>query len=157
LTGIPNRLSYQQRIAIEYKRWKRFGRPLSLAVWDIDYFKRVNDSHGHAAGDQVLQVVGKTLARSMRETDFVARFGGEEFVVLLVDAGAEMALMVAEKLRTAVEALRLNVAGQTLLITVSCGVAEFRADEEPEAVFERADRALYAAKQAGRNRCERAV
>lgn len=156
LTGIPNRLAYQQRIALEFKRWKRFGRPLCVAVWDIDRFKLVNDNHGHPVGDLVIKVVGRTLAQQVRETDFVARYGGEEFAVLLVDANSELAMSVAEKMRCAIETLQLSVGATALSVTVSCGLAEFRAEDEPEAVFERADRALYLAKQRGRNCCVRA-
>jgi len=157
LTGIPNRLAYDQRIALEFKRWKRFGRPLSLATWDIDHFKQVNDRYGHQAGDQAIRAVARTLAQNLRETDFVARYGGEEFVVVLVDASADTALVVLDKLRRAIETLRIPLAGTVLTVTASAGVAEFRGDDDPEKVFERADRALYEAKRQGRNRCVKAA
>jgi diguanylate cyclase len=154
LTGIPNRLAYEQRIALEFKRWKRFGRPLALAVWDIDSFKQINDRHGHRIGDRVIRAVGRLLASQVRETDFVARYGGEEFVAVLVDAGAEAALVASEKLRLALAALAID-GGEAgvLAVTASCGIAEFGNGDDPDRVFERADRALYAAKEAGRNRC----
>jgi len=153
LTGISNRLAYDQRIALEYKRWKRFGRPLSIAVWDIDHFKAINDRHGHRSGDRAIRAVGRLLARQVRETDFVARYGGEEFVAILVDARAEEAMVAAEKLRRAIQALRIDIGDGELQLTVSCGIAEFRGGDQPDQVFERADRAMYAAKQGGRNRC----
>jgi diguanylate cyclase len=156
LTGIPNRLAYQQRVALEFKRWKRFGRPLCLAAWDIDNFKAINDSHGHPAGDQVIRAVAKAIAGQIRETDFAARYGGEEFVVLLVDTAPEAALAVLEKLRRSIEAMGIRIGDQLLRVTASAGVAEFRGDEDPDAVFARADAALYRAKRNGRNRCERA-
>jgi diguanylate cyclase len=155
LTGIPNRLALQQRVALEYKRWKRFGRPLSIAIWDIDCFKQVNDRHGHRAGDRAIRSIGRLLASQVRETDFVARYGGEEFVALLVDTPADEARVAADKLRQAVAALRIDVDDAVLQLTVSCGIAEFRGGDSTEAVFERADRALMAAKHGGRNRCVR--
>jgi diguanylate cyclase len=156
LTGIPNRLAYQQRVALEFKRWKRFGRPLCLVAWDIDRFKAVNDTHGHPAGDQVIRAVGKALSAQIRETDFVARYGGEEFVLLLVDTAPDAALAVAEKLRRGIEATAVRLGDTVLRVTASAGIAEFRGEEDPEAVFARADAALYRAKRNGRNRCERA-
>ena len=155
LTGIPNRLAYEQRVALEFKRWKRFGRPLCLVAWDIDHFKAVNDGHGHQAGDAVIRSVAKALAARIRETDFLARYGGEEFVMLLVDTAPEAAMAVLDKLRRSVAQLATRVGGTTVKVTVSAGLAEFRGSEDPDAVFSRADRALYRAKQAGRDRCDK--
>lgn len=153
LTGIPNRLAYEQRIALEYRRWKRFGRPLSLAVWDIDSFKQINDRFGHRVGDRVIRAVGRLLASHVRETDFVARYGGEEFIAVLVDAGAEAALVATEKMRAALMGLHID-GDAAFAVTASCGIAEFASGDDPDAVFERADRALYRAKERGRNCCE---
>lgn len=155
LTGIPNRLAYEQRVALEFKRWKRFGRPLCLVAWDIDRFKAINDGHGHQAGDAVIRAVAKRFAGMIRETDFVARYGGEEFVMLLVDTAPETAMGVLDKLREAIAQQVILIEGGSVQVTASAGLAEFRADEDPDRVFARADRALYRAKQAGRNRCER--
>jgi diguanylate cyclase len=155
LTGVPNRLAYEQRVALEFKRWKRFGRPLCLVAWDIDHFKRINDSHGHQAGDAVIRAVARLLGQRIRETDFLARYGGEEFVMLLVDTAPEAAMAVLDKLRRAIAEQSVRVDGAAVKVTASAGLAEFRGAEDPEAVFARADRALYRAKQAGRNRCER--
>ncbi|WJW75458.1 diguanylate cyclase [Thiohalobacter sp. IOR34] len=153
LTGIPNRLAWDERVQQEYARWKRFGTPLSLLVWDVDHFKRVNDVYGHKAGDKVLKVIAGLLADNIRETDFIARYGGEEFVQLMPGASQEAVLEVAEKLRHAVEHCGFHYKKQSVPVTISCGIAEFRSGDDIETVFERADRALYRAKAAGRNRC----
>ncbi|MBI5461210.1 MAG: diguanylate cyclase [Gammaproteobacteria bacterium] len=153
LTGIPNRLAYQERVTQELARWKRFGTPLALLVWDVDKFKNINDQYGHKAGDKVLKVIAGTLADNIRETDFLARYGGEEFVLLMTGTTQPAILEVAEKLRQAVEVSGFHYRGEDVPITISCGIAEFRSGDSIEAVFERADRALYRAKDEGRNRC----
>ena len=153
LTGIPNRLAYQERIAQEYARWKRFSTPLALLIWDVDRFKHINDQYGHKAGDKVLKVIAGTLADNIRETDFLARYGGEEFVLLMTGAGQPAIGEVADKLRAAVETCGFHYRGENVPITISCGIAEFRDGDHVEGVFERADRALYRAKDQGRNRC----
>ncbi len=153
LTGIPNRLAYEQRIELEYLRWKRTPAPLCIAAWDIDRFKTINDTYGHSGGDKVLHVVGQFFVKNIRRTDFVARFGGEEFVIVLTGASIEQALKLAEGLRLSIESLGFHFHGQPVKISMSCGVAEFRDGDKPETVFERADKALYKAKQEGRNRC----
>ena len=154
LTGIPNRFAFNQRVALEFKRWKRFGRPLSLVLWDVDHFKAVNDQYGHAAGDLVIKAFAKSLSNGVRETDFIARYGGEEFVMLLVDTPAELAERVSEKIRLAVEKMGVTTGAGLVRITASAGLACFAANDQPDQVLERADRALYKAKEAGRNRCE---
>jgi diguanylate cyclase len=151
LTALPNRRAYDDRIEQEYARWKRFGDPLALVVWDVDDFKKVNDTFGHKAGDKALVMIGKLLSERLRETDFIARFGGEELVMLLVGAGAEDAARLADEMRRAVEQGGLHAHGQPVPITVSGGLSLFRAGDEPASVFERADQALYRAKQAGKN------
>ncbi len=155
LTGIPNRLSYNERIEIEFARWQRYQSPLTIAVWDIDKFKNVNDSFGHQAGDRVLSVVAKLLSRQIRQTDFVARFGGEEFVLLMPETPIDNAVTVADTLRISVSEAAFHFRDQKVPITISCGLAEFRSGDTITAVFERADNALYKAKNSGRNRCER--
>ncbi len=153
LTGIPNRLAYNERLALEQARWARYGSPLCVAVWDVDKFKNVNDTYGHQAGDKVLCVVAKILSKQVRETDFVARFGGEEFVLLLPETELESAMLAADKLREKIGATEFHHRGVRVPVTISCGVAQFREGDNAEAVFARADAALYAAKQGGRNRC----
>jgi diguanylate cyclase len=153
LTGIPNRLAYNERLAQEVARWQRYKSPLVTAVWDVDHFKSVNDNYGHQAGDKVLTVIGKVLYKSSRETDFVARFGGEEFVMLMPETDLESAVVAAENLRKAIEDTEFHFRGKRVPITISCGLSEFRLGDTPEQVFERADKALYEAKDSGRNCC----
>ena len=153
LTGIPNRLAYQERIVQEYARWKRFNTPLVLLVWDVDLFKAVNDKYGHKAGDKVLKVIAETLNGQIRETDFLARYGGEEFVLVMTGTRQPVILDVANKLRQAIETCGFHFRGEDVSITISCGIAEFQEGDAIDAVFERADAALYQAKDQGRNCC----
>ena len=153
LTGIPNRLAYQERILQEFARWKRFNTPLVLLVWDVDHFKDINDQYGHKAGDKVLKVIAETLNKQIRKTDFLARYGGEEFVLMMTGTTHPVILDVANKLRQAIETCGFHFRGEDVSITISCGIAEFRRDDSIESVFERADLALYRAKHEGRNRC----
>ena len=153
LTGIPNRLAWEERVGQEYARWKRFTTPLALVVWDVDHFKKINDRFGHKAGDKVLKVIANLLADNVRETDFLARYGGEEFVMLMIGASAEDAQRVADKLREAVANCGFHYKGEAVPITISCGVAQFSEGDSIESVFERADQALYRAKDSGRNCC----
>lgn len=151
LTGIPNHLAYQERSLQEVARWKRFHTPLCLLVWDVDDFKRVNDTYGHKAGDKVLTTIANLLHRQIRETDFLARYGGEEFVLLASGADLPAARELAEKLRLAVADCGFHFRGDSVPITISCGLSAFRDGDSVEQVFERADKAIYRAKQAGRN------
>jgi len=153
LTGINNRLAYNERIKTEFARWQRYKIPLTMTVWDIDKFKHVNDNYGHQAGDRVLTVVAKLLSKQIRETDFVARFGGEEFVLLMPETALEQAQKVAENLRRSVEQCEFHFKEKRVPITISCGLAEFSDSDNAETAFNRADRALYQAKHSGRNRC----
>ena len=153
LTGIPNRAAYDDRIEEEYKRWKRFARPVSILAWDIDRFKTINDAYGHKAGDKVLRVIGQHLARHVRDTDFVGRYGGEEFVMLLVGTDTSEARTVAEKIRQEVSQLGFHFHDQPVSITASCGITCFIGEDTPDVAFDRADKALYRAKDAGRNCC----
>lgn len=157
LTQLPNRQAYEQRLQQEYERWKRYGRPLALAVCDIDHFKTINDNFGHLSGDKVLRIISKTLAKRLRKTDFVARFGGEEFVVLMPETDQQAALQAIETIREAVASCPFHFREKPLTITLSAGIAMFSSNASPEQIFERADTALYQAKQNGRNRCELAV
>ena len=157
LTGIPNRLAYEERLEQEVARWKRFATPLVLVMWDVDLFKKINDSFGHRAGDKVLRTIARTLESGIRETDFMARYGGEEFVQLMTGSSLEECLPVAEKLREAIKNTGFHFRDQSVTITASCGLAEIRDGDSVEQWFERADKALYKAKQEGRNRCELAL
>ena len=155
LTGLPNRLAYEQRIAQEYQRWQRYDRPLVLVVCDVDLFKSVNDTYGHQVGDRVLKLIGMLLKKHLRTTDFVARIGGEEFVLLLPETPADRAVQVADKIRQLIADSPFRFGDQPLAITASFGVSAFSENDAVENVFERADKALYAAKAAGRNCCQR--
>jgi diguanylate cyclase len=154
LTGIPNRLAYEQRLQEEIARYRRFAIPLVLVVWDVDHFKSVNDSFGHRSGDKVLRTIANVLADGIRKTDFVARYGGEEFVQLMTGSSLEQCAPVAEKLRAAIESTGFHFRDRAVTITASCGLAEYHDGETGEQWFERADNALYTAKQEGRNRCK---
>ena len=152
LTRLPNREAWTNRLQQEYQRWQRYRRPLALAVCDIDRFKNVNDRFGHAVGDAVLRAVGECVSSQLRKTDFVARFGGEEFVFLLPETTPEQAKGAMDKVREAIAALSIEAGGRKgVTVTASFGVAGFADDDEPDRVFTRADTALYQAKAAGRD------
>jgi diguanylate cyclase len=153
LTRVANRAAFDERFADEFTRWQRFRSPTSLVMIDVDRFKGINDTYGHRAGDAALREIAARLEARRRATDVLARYGGEEFVLLLVGTAAADALNVADELRERIEQLGLHFRGSPVTITVSCGIAEFREGDTAEAVFERADRALYRAKDEGRNRC----
>jgi diguanylate cyclase len=153
LTAIPNRLFFEQRAAEEISRWKRFSNHLSLVVWDIDFFKKVNDTYGHKAGDKVLKTVAQLLNQRIRETDFLARYGGEEFVMLLPGTQQDECLQLVNELRQQVAECGFHYQGEAVTITVSCGISSFRDGDSLDSVFDRADRALYKAKENGRNQC----
>lgn len=154
LTGVPNRQAYEERIANEIARCRRYNSPLCLIVWDVDRFKSVNDNYGHSAGDKVLKVVAETLNKQIRTTDFFARFGGEEFVLLLPETELDAARQVADKLREIIAETPFHFRDSRVAITISGGVAQLKKDEPANDFFERADKSLYQAKQNGRNRIE---
>lgn len=156
LTDLPNREYYNERAAHEFQRWHRYKHPLTVAVFDIDFFKRINDTYGHQAGDRVLKVIGKSIAKRLREVDFFCRFGGEEFVALLPDTELNDALQVLEKIRAAIANASFNYKDQPITITLSIGVTNLKEGDDLETAFARADEALYAAKQEGRNRVKSA-
>lgn len=153
LTELPNREAYNERASAEVQRWQRYGRPLTIAIFDIDHFKRINDSYGHQAGDRVIKVIGRSIAKRLREVDFFCRYGGEEFVALMPETDSETALVVLEKVRDAIASAAFNYKDQPMSITLSVGVTEFKTNDVLETAFERADQALYTAKSTGRNRC----
>ncbi|TXR38235.1 diguanylate cyclase [Ectopseudomonas mendocina] len=156
LTGLPNRAAWIERLELEVARRQRYGGQLLLAALDIDHFKRINDGYGHLAGDRVLKIIAGELSKRLRKTDFMARFGGEEFVLLIPATPLAGGVQLLETLRAAIEACPFHFKGEPVTITLSAGIAEFRDGETPEAAFERADQALYRAKGAGRNRIEQA-
>ena len=154
LTGLPNRDAYQGRLEEELVRRHRYGGNLALIVADVDHFKKINDNYGHLAGDRVLTLIARTLRKHLRDIDFIARFGGEEFVILMPETNGADAWTAAEKLRTKIEQSPFNFRKERVPVTMSFGISEFRALESPDVVFERADKALYKAKESGRNQCQ---
>lgn len=152
LTQLYNRTALHQRLALEYKRWQRYQTPLCLAIIDIDYFKHINDQYGHLAGDKALKVIARTLHAAFRETDFIARFGGEEFVVLLPGITHNMVDVPLNKLRNTVKSIPFRFKESEISITISIGATEFRSGDHISDVLDRADKALYQAKNAGRDR-----
>lgn len=153
LTGLHNRLAYDERIMQEFARWKRYGQPMVLMMVDVDHFKNINDTYGHKAGDKALILIANQIQKNLRESDFLARFGGEEFVVLMPETDIESAIVAADKLLKAVEECQFHYQNSQVNITVSGGLAQLRQDDTTETLFQRADEALYRAKQAGRNCC----
>ncbi len=122
-------------------------------VWGIDFFKQVNERYGHQAGDKVLKVVAQVLQKNLRETDFVARFGGEEFVSLMPETTLGGGYKVVEKIRGIIEKLEFHYRGDNVKVTISCGISLFVENDIPDSAFSRADKALYQAKEQGCNRC----
>ena len=159
LTALYNHHTFYVLLGDELARAQRFNRPLSLLLLDIDHFKRVNDTHGHQAGDAVLKRLSELLGREARAIDRVCRYGGEEFTVILPETDLEAAAIIAERLRASVEAQPFDVeAGAPLRITVSIGVASWPLQGEGvDTLVAAADTALYAAKRSGRNRISRHV
>jgi len=154
LTGLHNRKAFDEEIAKLYKRYKDKGEIFSLIFVDIDHFKRFNDQFGHKVGDKVLQVVANTLNYTLKGKDFVGRYGGEEFVVLLPLTELDNACLVAEQIREniSIKRLRVTKTGENLgTITVSAGVSQINESDTIESLVERADKALYLAKNSGRN------
>lgn len=144
LTGIYNRGKIEESLRQEMARAARYGSPLTILLFDLDFFKKVNDTFGHSIGDQVLKEVAATVGKQIRETDSLGRWGGEEFMVLCPGIVAQDAVAIAEKLRQRVEELPIGV-------TISCGIAGCQTGESMDGLINRADKALYAAKHSGRN------
>lgn len=159
LTLIANRRHFFEYAGVELARAQRYGHPLTLMMLDIDYFKQINDNHGHHAGDQVLKFFAGFYRNNLRKIDFIARFGGEEFVVILPETGISEALLLAERLRRqlAEEPIFTMPEDKQLHITVSTGISQYEGSGDSiQTLLSRADDALYRAKQLGRNRCEAA-
>jgi diguanylate cyclase len=151
LTGLPNRRAFDEELHRRMAEWCRYQVPLSVMIADIDHFKHLNDTYGHQAGDAVLATVSRTLKQTMRESDIVARIGGEELAVILPNSNAQEACRAAARARLAIEQSQCQYDGQLLQVTVSIGAAQFGKNEEAEPALRRADEALYTAKEAGRN------
>ena len=153
LTRLGNRKSFDERIARDLFRCSQANLPLTLLVWDLDDFKNINDSYGHRAGDRVLQAVATCFVSGLRTEDFVARIGGEEFVMLMTGLPFAKAQQIADELRGGVESLRFHFRGTPVRVTASCGFTDLRPGDTPDSAFDRADAALYRAKHAGKNAC----
>jgi diguanylate cyclase (GGDEF)-like protein/PAS domain S-box-containing protein len=153
LTALPNRRAYDAELARVAARSRRNKSPISVGVADIDHFKKVNDTYGHPVGDLMLSEVGKAIERAARGTDFVARTGGEEFGMLFPDTAIEMAGLVAERMRKAVEEASVTTLdGACIRVTISIGLAPLVPEAAPDQALASADAALYQAKHQGRNR-----
>lgn len=152
LTGAPNRRQFMQCLDAELTRVRRHGVDACLVMFDADHFKRINDTFGHAAGDEVLKAVVSTGREALRAPDVLGRLGGEEFAILLPDTSLEGAVTLAERFRQAVAGLQVEADDPPIRLTVSLGVAALRANDSSDSVMERADKALYVAKTAGRDR-----
>ena len=152
LTNLNNRRQFETRLKQEIAITKRQNNPLCAMMIDIDFFKKVNDTYGHASGDEVLRTVASVIKAQLRESDIPARYGGEEFAVLLPYTHIDEAKIVGERLRKAVEETTVSLDNLNINVTISMGLAEFRQDESGEELFAQADKALYKAKESGRNR-----
>lgn len=152
LTNLYNRRYLEQRLAKEISYARRFRKPLTIVMTDVDFFKKLNDTYGHQAGDEALRQVSDTLTSALRDYDVVARYGGEEFAVILLSTPRQRGASTAERLRQAVEDIEIRFRGQRLKVTISLGVASFPEDsDDPDELIGLADKALYEAKRRGRN------
>ena len=151
LTGAGNRIALENTLKREVDLAKRHHSPLSLIVIDVDDFKKINDNHGHKAGDQVLKQIVATLQEVNRQTDLVYRFGGEEFVVILNETSLHGATVIAERIREAVAEREVCVGDENIQVTVSIGATTLKSSDSRDNLFQRADKALYQAKDQGKN------
>ncbi len=148
LTDVFNRTKFHEVMKKELERAVRYRHPLSMIMFDIDHFKKVNDTYGHSTGDYVLRTLTQIVKETLREADYLVRWGGEEFLIIAPETELERADVLAERIRKAVEAYQFNFGGA---ITVSLGVTRFHRDDTEDSFVKRADDAMYAAKQKGRN------
>ncbi len=152
LTGVRNRLSYDEILEQEFSRYARYHETFSYALLDIDHFKRINDEYGHNAGDKALQIVAQMMSRNIRKTDFLFRIGGEEFVLILPKTSLQGAAPLVEKIRKSVGETNFHFKQQKVNISLSAGLSCMRENDTTESLYERADKALYQAKNSGRDR-----
>ncbi|MEI7474291.1 MAG: diguanylate cyclase [bacterium] len=155
LTGLYNRRYFQQSVEREFARAKRYNTMLSIAMLDIDFFKKINDTYGHQFGDKVISEVSNLIKTSLRKTDYIARYGGEEFIAIVPETSIENAYIPFERLRKKVEDFSFKFEDKIVKVTISIGIAEINKNFKTEAeLIEKADQALYLAKQTGRNKVE---
>lgn len=151
LTGVYSRMAYDERIQQELARWTRYETPFSYVILDIDHFKRINDTYGHNAGDKALKLVAQLMTTYVRQSDYVFRIGGEEFVLLLTSTAQDNAGKLVEKMRAGIAASSFHFKGEPVTLTLSAGITETRNGDDVESIYERADNALYKAKNSGRD------
>lgn len=151
LTGAYNRTKSEEIIGREIERAKRYNQPLSIIIFDIDRFKKVNDSYGHSAGDYVLKTMANIVRKNIRKIDYFVRWGGEEFMILSSETQLDKAHTLAERIRNIIESYKFENVGK---VTVSLGVTEFKEGDTGDSFIKRADDAMYEAKRKGRNRVE---
>lgn len=151
LTELPNRAAFDERYELELKRSKRYNKPLSIVLADVDHFKNINDSYGHSAGDKTLKVIARALKQSMREADFVARYGGEEFILLFPETPLEQLETPLNILREKIKKIPFKFKDANVPITISFGATQLKPTDEGREAFDRADEALYEAKRKGRD------
>lgn len=153
LTQVYNRAALDERFKLEFKRWQRYQHNLAVVIIDIDHFKNINDTFGHSAGDKALKIVARALQKSVKDTDFVSRYGGEEFVLLLSELNEDTIELPLERIRNTIKNIPFRFKGEQISITISIGATQFRvSDRNVSAPFERADKALYNSKSSGRNK-----
>lgn len=152
LTGLPNRRAFDGELARRFAQWQRYGTPLSVAIVDVDHFKKFNDTWGHLAGDYVLSCVARTLAETVRDSDMVARLGGEEFAIIMPSTSIADGAQAARRFCEAVRSRVWEFEGQELRITASVGVAQAIDKDAVSTLIKRSDDAMYCAKQSGRDR-----
>ncbi|UCE88226.1 MAG: GGDEF domain-containing protein, partial [Pseudomonadota bacterium] len=151
--GLPNRLLIEERLRGELARAERYKTAVSVMLLDLDNFRTINRTCGHAAGDRMLKVIAGMIRSSIREADFIGRYGGEEFVVIFPETQARDAMHIAEKLRVAIAGSNFRYGERQISITASSGLTQCRAGDSVDVLLERADGVLYEAKAAGRDRC----
>ncbi len=156
LTGVANRKAFDEKLHVSIGRLQRKGTPFILVLIDVDHFKRINDSHGHQAGDCVLEMIGEAMRQAVRRGDFVARLGGDEFGIILPRTKMEIGYTVAERVhsRVAEHSSHLSYSGDQVSVGLSIGVAAAREDDSTESIYARADEALYRSKNQGRNQVQ---
>ncbi len=151
LTGVGSRLAYDEQIPQELARWEGFATPFAYAIIDVDHFKGINDQFGHNAGDKALKIISQVMLDNVRQSDFIFRIGGEEFVLIYPDSDASQANLLVEKLRQSIADIKMHFKKKPLRLTVSAGITESRTGDTVESIYERADKALYQAKNSGRD------
>jgi diguanylate cyclase (GGDEF)-like protein len=151
LTKLPNRMAYEEKGPLEHSRLSTAGKKTFLGIIDVDHFKQINDKYGHSIGDKTLQVIASHIRKNLAANDFLARWGGEEFVVILEDEQKNDCAKKLDKLRQQIEKLPFMFKGQRVSVTVSAGVARFDPQHSLNEIFEEADTLLYEAKNDGRN------